>query len=102
MVIQDVTMFESNDQAYLTWREQHTDGFVINTSRSKDADYMVLHRASCYSISTYTKMAHPGGFTERDYIKICSTNIESLRTWVREHGRPDGSFSRECTKCQPI
>jgi hypothetical protein len=96
-----VAIFEGDDHAYLTWLNHHADGFVINTPRSRDVNYMVLHCATCFSISTYTRMARPGGFTERQYIKICGTTIESLRAWVRTHGRQDGSFSSECQNCRP-
>jgi hypothetical protein len=43
----------------------------------------------------------PGGYTERNYIKICSPVIEGLQTWVGQHGRPDGSFSSACKACHP-
>jgi len=57
---------------------------------------MVLHRATCPSISEYKGQALPGGFTERQYIKICADNLDFLKRWLRQHGRPDGSFSSEC------
>ena len=92
----DVRIFDNDDNAYLAWLDHYLDGFVINTTRSRNASYMVLHRAGCPHISIPRKMVGPGGFTEREYIKICSINVESLRKWVRENGRRDGSFSSEC------
>lgn len=62
---------------------------------------MVIHSAKCPKISHYNRMARQGGFTERSYIKICATSIEELREWTRQNGRPDGSFSRVCSKCMP-
>lgn len=97
-----VQEFANDDASYLRWLARHPSGFVINTPRSKPSNYMVIHRASCPTISNYTKMAQPGGFTERDYIKICSANIPALRAWVKEHGRSDGSFSGTCGRCNPM
>jgi hypothetical protein len=33
----------------------------------------------------------PGAYTERDYIKICSTSLDTLEHWARENigGAPD-------------
>lgn len=93
-----------DDKSYLTWLHAHKeDGFVLNRRRGKSDSYLVLHRAnrdgaSC-NISNYNKMARPGAFTERKYIKVCSTTIESLKTYVRKHGRSDGSFSDKCRCC---
>ncbi len=87
--------FSHKEQLYLDWIHSHPHGFVINTGRSKNPSYMVLHRAWCKTMSHYSKNAAPGGFTERDYIKVCASDLSSLREWVRQHGRTDGSFSVE-------
>lgn len=93
------TEFNGDDQAYLAWLDKNPRGFVLNTPRSKPVNNMVLHRANCKTIST--RKVRPGGFTERDYIKICAEDVECLRRWVRRHGRADGSFSIECSLCNP-
>ena len=93
--------FDDDDNVYRQWLAQNPDGFVINTTRNKSANYMILHRASCRTISKYTDMAQPGGFTERDYIKVCAPDLVSLRVWVRQHGRPDSSFTGVCSICNP-
>jgi 5-methylcytosine-specific restriction protein A len=93
--------FDSNDKAYLAWIRDHPNGFVINTPRNRSTDYMLLHRATCYSIARYHPRANVGGFTERDYVKICADDVRSLQVWVRQNGREDGSFSSECGMCQP-
>lgn len=93
--------FSEDDKPYQDWLKHHPEGYVINTERSKPANYMVLHRAKCRTISQYNKVTHPGGFTERQYIKICSMERAKLQAWVKQHGRRDGSFSKECSKCNP-
>jgi hypothetical protein len=96
-------LFDGDDDAYQAWLEDHPGGYVINTRRRPgfDPSLMVLHRASCRLIRDYNEMAQEGGFTERKYVKICSVSISALREWVRQHGRPDGSFSKECSHCNP-
>ncbi len=94
-------IFKNDDDGYLKWLQENQSGFVVNTrERIIDPDYMVLHNASCKQISKYPNMIqNPGGFTERDYIKICSDSINGLSEWVRNNGRLDGSFSKECGNC---
>ena len=89
--------FIENDKGYLNWLDEHREGFVINSHRISDPKYLVLHRARCSSISR--PGVEPGAWTERGYIKICSEDINSLRAFVRENGRTDGTFSNECSFC---
>jgi hypothetical protein len=94
-----MTLFDKSDAAYQEWLLRNETGYVINTPRNLSPSYMVLHRASCKTIRQYNEMAREGGFTERQYVKVCATTIGELRDWVRTHGRPDGSFSRHCPSC---
>ena len=93
------TVFDSNDDAYQAWLVAHPRGYVLNVRRNLAPSYMVLHRTSCYTIRNYHERSKPGGFTERGYIKVCADELADLRAWVRRHGRPDGSFSKECSRC---
>ena len=95
-------VLDDNDSDYLAWVERHPKEFVLNTRRTPDPDYMVLHRASCQSISRYTAVSTVGGFVERFYIKAFVDTIGALREWVRRNGRADGSFSKECGFCNPL
>jgi hypothetical protein len=92
-------VFDSDDNAYQAWLAANPNGYVINTRRDFEPSYMVLHRASCRTIREYTDMAGEGGFTERDYVKVCAESVSALREWVRQHGRPEGTFSNECGFC---
>jgi hypothetical protein len=93
--------FVGDDEAYLRWLGKNPTGYVVNTAGAMNPDYMVLHRAACPHISKLESELK-GGFTERGYVKVCSTRVEPLREWVRQHGREDGSFSRECNSCRPL
>lgn len=95
------TVFLDDDAGYIDWLATHPRGFVLNTRREPDPDYMVLHRATCWSISGYQGRVKPGGYTERSYRKVCAGNVASLDAWVRAHGRRGGGFSKECGFCRP-
>lgn len=68
-----------NDADYQQWLAGHPDGFVVNTRRGSSPNYMVLHRARCRCVSDPIHEAGPGGFTERQFIKVAADDIESLR-----------------------
>ena len=79
-----VTLFEDDDAGYLRWISEHPNGYVVNMRRSVDPNYLVLHRASCFSINRYPNMDEdPGGFTERAYRKLCSTSLSALEDYLR-------------------
>jgi len=94
-----LTLFDGDDDTYQRWLVQNPGGYVINTRRGLPSSYMVLHRASCRTIRSYTPTTPSGAFTERGYVKVCSANLADLRAWLRGHGRSDGSFSNECGLC---
>jgi hypothetical protein len=93
----DVKEFEPDDGKYLAWIHEHPDGFILTSSKSLYPPYTVIHRASCDKIKTLKGNAKPGGFTERDYIKVYATSVGVLKNWVHQK-RVNGS-SRECSKC---
>src|SRR5262245_56796379 len=68
------TVFDKSHSDYFKWLKAHPEGFVLNTTRKKNPKYLVLHRATCRTISEYSGKQKPGGFTERDYIKVCADN----------------------------
>ncbi|MCI0396409.1 MAG: hypothetical protein L0322_15935 [Chloroflexi bacterium] len=93
--------FTNGDTAYLRWLDQHPAGYVINTPRGRPTSYMLLHRATCWTIGPKNRNVPPGGFTERDYIKVCAEDVATLRVWTQANGRTDGSFSKVCAICSP-
>lgn len=97
-----ITMFDGDDKAYQQWLSHNLRGYVVNMRRRLSPSYAVLHGAWCPYISIYTRMARHGGFTERNYIKVCALEADELRAWLRSHGRPDGSFSKECSRCMKL
>lgn len=77
---QDPIVFDSGDDSYLRWISEHPTGWVINTTRTPSQAYLKLHTATCTSIS---RVREPGAYTERDYIKVCSTRRSALDEWAR-------------------
>jgi hypothetical protein len=41
-----------------------------------------------------------GAYTERSYIKICSTQLAALKDWLKANGRADGTSTGNCP-CKP-
>ncbi len=93
--------FRDNDKEYQKWLSENPNGFVVNTQRNCSSDYMVLHRSTCFLICKYTDIARPvGGFTERQYIKICSSSIDELKDHIKDRYGAN-NFSKICSRCNP-
>jgi hypothetical protein len=97
--LSDVKKFEHDDEAYIVWLEEHPDGFVCNVRSRPDPNYVVLHRASCPTISKTNQLS--GAFTGRAYRKWCGRSIKDLREAAVLEGRSNGSFSKRCGICRP-
>ena len=93
-----VTVFADDDQSYLAWIAANPSGFVLNVRTHDDPDYIVAHRARC---GTITSTRSPNAYTGRGYRKVCGATLADLSTWSASHGRPDGSFSKLCGRCNP-
>jgi hypothetical protein len=92
--------FIDDDLSYLAWVAAHPDGYVLNVRRSPDPDYVILHRANCWSISNETHA--PGAYTKRGYRKICANSEGMLQPAAKHEGRSDGTFSKRCRHCLPM
>jgi hypothetical protein len=91
--------FSDDDMSYLAWIAAHPDGFDLNVRRKADPEYVILHRASCKSISN-EKQA-PDAFTGKSYRKICAELEAELQLASKREGRSDGTFSKRCSHCRP-
>lgn len=79
-------IFSGNDGAYLEWLKANPNGFVVNARTRDDPSYLVLHRATCWTISRAGSKPG-GGFTERAYRKLCADSVEELSS-LAESARP--------------
>ncbi|MCA1481527.1 hypothetical protein, partial [Bradyrhizobium sp. NBAIM08] len=68
-------MFKDDDGGYRDWlaRHQGTDSFVLNAERNPKATYLILHRATCHTISGEPAR---GAQWTHDFIKVCGTRAE--------------------------
>lgn len=97
------TLFDGDDAAYLRWLAEHADGFVVNLRRRFDSEYVVLHRARCPSVNRYRGIdKNPGGFTERNYLKLCATSVPALDGGLRRLFGEAAAFSSACSMCKPL
>ena len=91
----DVSRFVDDDAGYLSWIRQHGRGFVLNCTRNPSSDYLILHRATCPSI---TGEPARGRLWTDQYIKVCSTAASAIQDWAR---RQTGTTARPCGMCHP-
>jgi hypothetical protein len=88
-----VAIFRDHEAGYLAWHAAHPHGFVLNTARSPRPDYLILHRATCRTISG--RPARGGPWTG-PYIKICADNPLEIAAWA---GMTVGAAPRRCRVC---
>ena len=87
--------FKDDDAGYLSWIERHPQGLVVNTFRKPVPSYLVLHRATC---GTITGTPARGNSWTRDPIKVCSEARSDLDEWAREAA---GASLQPCGLCKP-
>jgi hypothetical protein len=90
-------VFTNDDRGYLDWLDRHRDGWVLNVRATPDPDYVVLHRATCSTISRAG--VSDGAWTGRGYRKIACLDLDEVAAACRTQGRADGQPSKICTRC---
>jgi len=68
-----VVEFKDDDGGYESWVSAHPDLFVLNTARTPAPNYLMLHRATCRTISGVPAR---GSRWTGDYIKYCGARHE--------------------------
>ena len=89
--------FKNDDKGYFAWLMAHPAGYVLNVRREPDLDYVVLHRATCGTISS--RKRSDGAYTCKGFRKWCSDQLAGLAGAAKLEGRKDGTFSKECGLC---
>jgi hypothetical protein len=91
--------FRDNDGAYLTWRDTHADGFVLQVYRHRPQSSMVLHRATCPAIDqSGGSTGEADALTGKQYFKVCSLSASALHAWALRHGRE--RMTATCVQCK--
>ena len=89
-------VFDNADAEYVRWLEAHPGGYVLNTYRKPHPGYLILHRATCKSISRSATTSID--WTSGDYIKACPDSIPDLAAWCRVVA---GASHQPCGQCRP-
>jgi hypothetical protein len=88
-------LFDHDDAGYLGWLAANPGGFVINCGRPASASYIMLHRASC---GTITGRPANGGVWTDDYQKVCAPKRADLVAWAV---LSTGAAPSPCGICHP-
>ncbi len=78
-----MTKFVDDDDGYIRWLRSTQDGWVVNSTRKPSPSYLILHRATCWTI---TGKPSRGSLWTKDYLKKCSSDRQELETWARQIG----------------
>jgi len=89
----EVEIFRDDDAGYLEWLAAHPAGFVLNVERNPRPNYLVLHHATC---STISGRPSRGGPWTGPYIKVCSESELQIAAWTGEHV---GAPPKRCRVC---
>ena len=91
----DIVIFKNmpNDDEYIKWIEENSNGFVLNIDQTKDPskiykDYPKIHFANCGQLNK-----RPGRTTKK-YFKVCSNSIQELERWSLN------TYNKELTPCR--
>ena len=90
--------YTCDDAGYIAWLEENPSGSVLNTRAETEPSYLVLHRASCWTIRPGRNYA-PGAFTARSYSKFVAANESEFAPLLSEFGAV--GFSKRCSICHP-
>ena len=81
-----ISVFKDDDSGFLSWRDEHPDGYLINCERNPKPNYLVLHRPAC-------PLLDRGVHRTKEYIKVCATGRGDLEEWAA------GAVGGEVTLC---
>lgn len=85
-------LFENNEAGYLSWIAEHPESFVLNTGKNISPSYLVIHQASCRTITNNSN------FTTGSYVKICGNSIDSIAEFLIKKRISNSGF-RYCGIC---
>lgn len=87
--------FVDDDTGYEQWLREHPSGYVLNCERRPKANYLVLHRARCHTISGTP--ARGDNWTIA-LMKVVADTAPQLEAWARAE---TGGGVQRCGTCVP-
>ena len=108
-----VEKFNNKEFEYLKWRDQNPSGFVVNAPKVRKTKRekihykpaVRLHVANCPSLKR--GRGGSGEYTERNYYKICSFDVELLQYWCSTNMEFEDQLGIDwrkaaCKRCRPV
>jgi 5-methylcytosine-specific restriction protein A len=92
-----VQTYIDDDAGFVTWRDGHPGGYVVNHDREPRAAYLKLHRSGCRTIDGNAPPGGQGTNWTTAYAKTCSDSLAELVLWARTVGGP----LEPCQVCSP-
>ena len=100
-----IELFKNAESEYMDWLNRNRNGFVLNCDNAEDEifvkDYFVMHKATCFTISSQAGRYKFGGYTERNFMKYCSINKIDLIEKMKSFKMPKHTNIRFCKICNP-
>lgn len=91
----EIECFFNDENGYEQWLRSKAVGYVLNCEPNPKPSYLVLHRASCRTISgTPSK----GSTWTTAYMKVCADSVSAIDEWASSH---TGQLPHRCNVCQP-
>ena len=90
-----MSWFSHDEAGYARWLTGHASGYVLNCDHVPNQRYLVLHRASCSSISGTPSR---GDTWTVAYAKVCAGSLAALDVWAQER---TGARPSRCGRCHP-
>lgn len=88
-------VFVDDDRGFLAWQQTHPHGYILNSARRPRSDYLILHRRACPHLGRNANL-----HWTKDYIKICSEQIDDLARWAAHHVTGSPRLT-PCQICKP-
>ncbi|MGE5579018.1 MAG: hypothetical protein ACM3WU_03140 [Bacillota bacterium] len=73
--------FRDKETEFRDWRRDNPDGYILNTTREPSEQYLVQHKARCWTISGEPSR---GSYWTKDFIKICAGDRRETDDWVKQ------------------
>ena len=92
--------FNSGDEPFLEWMENHPDGFVLNVKRKPSSAFAVFHDSQCSHISGVLSSHRSDAHTKHNKIKVCAEETEPLVDWLMDNRLKAIAGAGVCADCE--
>jgi len=86
-----VIVFRDDDEGFFDWLADNPEGFMVNTERKPNKNYLVLHRPQC----PHFKGGESLHWT-KEYAKVCSNDRGDLESWAADTVGGEVTLCRSC------